>query len=287
MNLQNSKLFTSVLLALVIVLSITLVSQEEEDEELPTIVIPTTAKDNATGNSEDKDPYPYFMIIGAVRSGTTSLARYLEHNPKICISNEPNFWNVYQKFSKGYEWYKEEYFPHCTWPTKFIGDKTSSYIYHPQTSARVRRVLPKAKFIALLRNPVERLHSHWYNERCRYNTKLDFEEYLQENDKVVDFGYYDKQLKHWFDLFPREQFLILKSEDFFKNPRATLNSTQDFIGVPRYPFTNKSLSIKYFVHCTDSEKPALDATTRKKLEELYAPSVKELESMTGVKFGWF
>jgi len=41
-----------------------------------------------------------------------------------------------------------------------------------------------AKFIALLRNPVERLYSHWYNERCRYNTKLDFEEYLQENDKV-------------------------------------------------------------------------------------------------------
>jgi len=48
--------------------------------------------------------------------------------------------------------------------------------------------------------------------------------------QVVDFGYYDKQLKHWFDLFPRDQFLILKSEDFFKNPRATLNSTQDFIG---------------------------------------------------------
>jgi hypothetical protein len=131
----RSNVITVVLLGLCFVLSLSLVPEEEE--ELPKIVIPTA--DGSEGEEDKGDPMPYFMIIGVVRGGTTSLVRYLEFNPKVCAAVEPNFWNVYQKFNKGYDWYLDEYFPHCSkWPSKpkFTVDKTSSYIYHPQTSAR-------------------------------------------------------------------------------------------------------------------------------------------------------
>src|SRR5207302_2712863 len=130
---------------------------------------------------------------------------------------------------------------------RFItGEASPYYLFHPHAPARAALVVPKTKLIVLLRNPVERAYSHYYhNIKHRWET-LSFEEALaQEETRTRDEGQrlaadphynsynhqhysylargiYADQLQRWMDYFPKEQFFILKSEDFYATPDMKL-----------------------------------------------------------------
>ncbi len=155
----------------------------------------------------------------------------------------------------------------------------------------------------MLRNPVDRTYSHYNHTKRHGYEQLSFEDAIQseterlsgEMDKMLEnpnycsmnclwLSYLSKviyvdQLKLWLSFFTREQFLILKSEDFFVNPSETLQHVFHFLNVPDWEIKN----IRVY---NSGNYPQLDPILRKKLIEYFKPHNQRLYDYLGVDFGW-
>jgi len=205
---------------------------------------------------------PNFLIIGAARSGTTSLYHYLKQHPQVYMSpnKEPNFFAV-----EGEEFYSDslrgagglarlpgireietyrELFKEVSNETA-IGEASHMYLYVPKAVERIKYYIPQVKLIAILRQPVERAYSHFLY-RIQHGLEpldTDFLQLLQQEERHVDNdwspswhykrrGLYYAQLKRYFDKFDRSQIKIYIHEDFFGG--NVIDNLQDmfrFLGV--------------------------------------------------------
>jgi len=259
---------------------------------------------------------PDFIIIGTMRGGTTSLYSYLTEHPNIgpAYMKEVHFFDVY--FSKGLHWYRaqfpssvQKYYTERVQKQNFItGEASPYYLFHPHAPKRIAKTLPQVKLIVLLRNPVTRAYSHYYHEVAGGHEKIaTFEEaiaceeeriakeaeLLAKNEQYISYnhrhfsylarGIYVDQLKVWMNLFPKEQFLILKSEDFYADPAAGLKQALDFVNVP-------DLSLKAqkeeYEQLNTTTPPRMNPATRKRLREYFEPHNSRLYKYLGVDFGW-
>ena len=206
-------------------------------------------------------PNPNFFIIGAERSGTTSLWLYLKQHPDIYMSpiKEPQFfswgeqeWNFFgpgdtrthepKSLVKNLVQYQSLF--EKVSDEKVIGEASTSYLYSSRAMERLWRFAPSAKLIAILRNPVDRAHSAFVKRHYMAGSEplTDFSEALQEEERRIrnnwypayhykHKGYYYSQLKPYFDLFGQGQILVLLYEDLVRNPRAMLRETLRFLKV--------------------------------------------------------
>ena len=134
---------------------------------------------------------PDFLIIGAARSGTTSLYQYLTEHPSIIPGVGKEIYFFDKKFKKGINWYKSFF------PTKFsmaiiknkqktkciTGEATPRYLHYPHAPKRIFEFLPKIKLIVLLRNPIDRAYSHYQMEVSSGNEELSFEESIEKEEE--------------------------------------------------------------------------------------------------------
>ena len=253
---------------------------------------------------------PDFLIIGAARSGTTSLYEYLVQHPSVypAVGKEVYFFD--KKFNKGVNWYRS-FFPlkSAKFATerrkeKFItGEATPRYIHHPHTPKRVFNLIPEVKLIALLRNPIDRAYSHYQMEIDHGHEDLSFEEAIaqekkristdekkmnnDENFYSVNFyrksyltrGIYVDQLKRWFEYFPKNRFLILKSEDFYSKTPEIYQKVLEFLGLPEFELSSfKPYKMRKYLAISDK--------TRKKLEDYFRSYNEQLYELLGRNFGW-
>ncbi len=200
--------------------------------------------------------YPNFLILGEAKCGTTSLFNYLVQHPQILptFKKEVHFFDL--NYHKGKLWYKAHF------PTRFAmtGDKITGesspyYLLHPLAPERVYNLLPEAKLIVMIRDPVERAYSHYQHQVRSGLEHLSFEDAIeQESTRLNDYkskikrkalsnslyfqiysylerGKYINQLKHWLNWFGFNSMKIIKSEDFFDSPDHNLNEIFDFLGV--------------------------------------------------------
>src|SRR3989344_4219959 len=137
-----------------------------------------------------------FICIGPERSGTTWLYQCLKEHPEICVSEpkEVNFFNSSQSFwrkdligqtnyTKGLEWYKQ-HFNHCL-NKKIIGEFTPIYLHSPEVPERIHKHFPDVKLIAILRNPIERLYSHYrYTELKGFYQLPTFKEVIDKDPEA-------------------------------------------------------------------------------------------------------
>lgn len=264
---------------------------------------------------------PDFLIIGGQRCGTSSLYYYLTEHPSIVAAStkETHFFD--EHFAKGLAWYQAQFptsmqksYVENIFKRGFItGEGTPYYILYPHTPRRVAEILPKAKIIALLRNPVDRAYSqHWIELRGGFET-LSFEEAIKseeerlagELDKMMQdetyysFGYrhhsyltrgrYIEQLERWLNYFPKGQILVLKSEDLYSNPTAVLKQTFEFLGLP-----SGDLNKEYKNYRRPDKKgyknkvktPKMDTATRNHLVDYFKPYNTLLYELLGADFGW-
>lgn len=256
---------------------------------------------------------PDFIIIGAQRCGTTSLYNYLTKHPHVVSSykKEVHFFDV--NFKNGIGWYRAHFFPSFSYKyyVKQIskqdivtGEASPYYIFHPHAPKRILETVPRAKLIALLRNPVDRAYSHYRHEvklgvetlsfkdaiekeeerlRGEMEKMLEDENYYSFNHQHYSYlsrGIYVDQLKTWMNLFPKEQILILKSEDFFNDPPAIFKQVLEFLNLPSWELKEYR---KYNVGWL-AEK--MDATIRKRLIDYFEPHNQRLHEYLGVNFGW-
>ena len=207
---------------------------------------------------------PNFIIIGAAKSGTTSLYYYLKQHPQVFMSSnkEPNFfafkdlelppfsgpvdsrilYEILYKYSiTDIERY-QALFREVS-DEKAIGEASVRYLYFPQAAARIKKYIPKVKLVVMLRNPIDRLYSHYLMMREKYNFEpLSLAKALeQENERIrnnwgwdwhyTQLGMYYRQLKCYVDLFEREQIKIFLYENFCLDPVGVVQDIYRHIGV--------------------------------------------------------
>lgn len=186
-----------------------------------------------------KFPKPTFIIIGAAKSGTTSLYRYLCRHPQIYMSTpkEPDFFSVDANYRQGIDSYYSLF--QAAQPHQICGEASTTYSrlhQHPQTVARIHAALPQVKLIYIMRHPVDRAYSFYIHrfkgalyrpEQAVANT---FEETIQQQSEFIESSYYLEQIEGYLELFPRESCLFLLMKDLIEQPAATLKQILTFIG---------------------------------------------------------
>lgn len=180
---------------------------------------------------------PDFLIIGAAKSGTTSLYEYLNRHPQIYLSRikEPQFFAVDSQYERGIEWYSS-LFNDAT-PDQICGEASTDYTklpLYPKTPERIAHHLPNVKMIYIIRHPVERVYSHYQHLQRGHKIELTFKDYIQQNHVCLDTSYYIKQINYYLDIFPQESFLFLLMEDLIDNPDQTLRQVCKFVGVDEH-----------------------------------------------------
>jgi hypothetical protein len=205
---------------------------------------------------------PNFFIIGAQKAGTTSLYHYLNQHPQVYMSpdKEPFFFNyeitpdgeaVKQRFGGPGRRQApkvanlEEYralFEGVT-DEKAIGEASTLYIYAPGTADRIKRYVPQARSIALLRNPADRAYSAFLNAvRGGREPVNDFARVLREEENRIrgnwsyvfryrDVGFYYEQIKRYYEVFGRERVGVWLYEDLSDDPVGVTRSIFRFLEV--------------------------------------------------------
>lgn len=256
---------------------------------------------------------PDFLIIGYYKSGTTSLYDYLIQHENIgkAFRKEIQFFSF--SYWRGLMWYRS-YFP-----TKFTkqkiesksgkkfltGEASPQYIFHPHSLERIRKILPNVKLILLLRNPIDRAFSHYNhekrlgNEHCetfedaieqdekRYEimfSKFQNNEIREFNNKVypnpyLRMGKYVIEIKKLYEIFPKNQILIVNTSDLDEFPENTVRTVLEFL---KLPYSNEINLNKKNV----GKYSEMNPLTRKKLIEYYRPYNLELEIFLDIKFNW-
>jgi len=202
---------------------------------------------------------PNLFIIGAPKCGTTSLHAILAQHPQVFMTRlkEPRFFSMDSRWEKGIKWYLNKYFQYAhAYPIR--GESTPSNLFwYEKTIPRIKQLLGQdsAKFIILLRNPIERAYSHyWYNVQTKvaHTEPLDFEgaleaessrtqitEYLR--DGVLSYfyvktGQYADQVSAFQKAFGANNVQVLLFEDLFSERYDHLiNQVEAFLGISRTP----------------------------------------------------
>jgi len=239
---------------------------------------------------------PDFILIGETKSGSTSLFNYLIQHPNIkdtfgngdkvdgsYATKEIRYFDRY--YDRGLEWYKS-----CFPETKhgeLTGEATPMYMYRSMVPFRIKKEVPNAKFLVILRNPVDRLYSnfqHYFKWVPNFSTQYpSFEKYLQScNDRdyfMIDKGLYYHALIKWFKFFPRDQFYIQTTENLHASPQAVFSELLQFLGLEDLELT----SFKVF---RENKYEDMKLETRIMLEEFYRPYNKELNDFLKIDLNW-
>ena len=249
--------------------------------------------DNATRNP------PKFMVIGAEKSGTTSLYHYLNQHPQFLpsIEKELDFFDI--EYNRGIDWYLA-HFPPLPEQYKFItGEVSANYIYSPQAPQRVWDLFPELKLIVILRNPVARTISRYHMLLNQGSPKQPLEQAINQEinnisaaiesgeipwqvlnrNRNVGNSLYIYHLKRWLKVFPREQLLVLKSEEFYQNPATTLEKIFAYLEVPNHQLPNYQ---KY----NAGSYGAISEEITNKLADFFAPHNQQLADYLEIDFNW-
>jgi len=187
----------------------------------------------------------HFFIIGAGRSGTTSLCSYLEQHPEILISNpkETGFFSEY--YHRGWKWYQSCF--SSQEGIKVCGEGTVNYAkksLFPDVIARISKDVADAQLIYIVRDPIKRIESDWRYTNIRGYETLSFSDAIKKNwSKYIEPSNYLVQIDAYRKYFSDEKILILFFEDLKEDPNHVLQKCFHFLNVDD-GFLVKDLSIK-------------------------------------------
>ncbi len=260
---------------------------------------------------------PDFLIIGTKKGGTTSLINWLVRHPAVCRMFPPaqrlksahyfdiNYW-------RGLRWYRSHFATEAAQrrieqrlgARPVTGEASPYYMFHPAVPGRVLETVPEVRIIALLRDPVSRAYSNYWDRRATGTEDLPtFEEALaaeparlagvdasqlanprfysfdHDNHSYLARGRYLEHLRPWLEQFPAEQLLILRAESLFSEPAETFTRVQRFLNIPEH---DPGPLVRYNER---SRPPMLDAT-RAWLADYYRPHNAALYDALGQDMGW-
>lgn len=211
-----------------------------------------------TDSMVDQNLLPNFLIIGAGKAGTTALHQYLGEHPEIFMTKpkEPRFFLVWENLERmrlhevenrlvynrydTIEKYSELFIEGKNYAAR--GESSPQYLANPYCAAKIKKLIPDVKIIAILRNPVDRAFSHYLTYKNWRTEKKTFEEAVNEELKngrinfvqemrYLSYGKYAGQIKPYLNLFSPEQIRIYLYDDLKKDSAGILKDIFHFLGV--------------------------------------------------------
>lgn len=259
--------------------------------------------------------FPSLFVLGACKSGTTSLHFYLGQHPEVCMSEpkEPYFFEA--EYDRGAAYYFNRYFSHWRGEPA-VGESRHRNLYLPFVAPRLFAHNPNARLLVTVRNPVERLVSHWWHFFSRQVEDLDLEasvdadlrrinagrRYLTQDEQrayeehligeerltgdergpfrtYVDSGYYAEQIDRYVSLFGRDRIRVTLFDDLVARPSATMKGIFEFLGLDAAPAEGFEYSIQ------NPSQPGLRAHLTddllRRLVDHYRPHNALLEGLLG------
>jgi hypothetical protein len=244
---------------------------------------------------------PDVLIIGAMKSGTSSLHHYLTQHTQVVapLRKEVHYFDL--NFARGEAWYRANFGRMGAGGLNL--DSSPYYLLHPLVPQRAHALVPDARLIVLLRDPVRRAYSHYWHERDKGREPLSFEDAIAAEPERIEReharlgsgeiersaahqyfsylarGHYAEQLARWLELYPRDQLLVLRFEDLAREPLPVLNRTLDWLGLP--PMASARLEPR-----NTRSYPPLDPATAVRLQQYFAPHNAALAELLGESPGW-
>lgn len=268
-------------------------------------------------------PDPDFLLVGAKRGGTTSAYFHILGHPDVLplfpsarlipkARDTKGTSYFTSNYDRGSLWYRS-HFPSQVQRVAHrlrnqhvpvAGEASPYYLFHPDAAARVHRMMPDAKILIALRDPVVRTHSAWREQTRNGVESLPFEAALDAEDAriageaerlladptYVSFSYefqsyahqsrYADSLARWFALFPRSNIHVWASEDYYEAPHETMAGVCAFLGLDRerLPLIKRTLN---------AAPPApMDEALRQRLLEMFEDDIAATESLLGRRMPW-
>jgi uncharacterized protein YbaR (Trm112 family) len=230
-----------------------------------------------------------FVIGGTQKGGTSALDSFLRQHPEICMPatrKELHFFDREEE-NRDYKKYHANFKPKSQ--QRVIGEASPIYMYWETAPYRIWKYNPKMKWILALRNPVERAFSAWNMETKRGKEKLPFAEAIEKEPErcrealplqhrvysYVDRGFYAHQVRRLFNIFGRDNVLVLLSEELRNEHQKTLRRVFKFLGVDS-SFVPREASV-----FEQEYSDKIDDQLRARLIEVFYFDIKELEKLLG------
>lgn len=177
---------------------------------------------------------PTFLVIGAMKAGTTSLWASLRRHPDVFMPEpkELHFFSNPDRFDRGVDWYAQQFAG--AGDAVAVGEASTNYTKHPRrtgTAARIAPVLPDVKLIYLVREPVSRIRSHYLHVVHRYDERRPLDVAVREVPEYLDISRYRTQIDQYLAWFDRDQLLVLTADELRAQPEETVHRAFRFIGV--------------------------------------------------------
>lgn len=264
---------------------------------------------------------PDFIIAGAPRCGTTSLARYLGAHPFVYMAEEKEVRFFDDNYAKGLTWYTSKFSEAAE--NALCGEASPWYMFNPTTLERLARHLPSVKLIVSFREPCDRLWSHFWMRRERGLESRSFDEVLDSEFRTFDNegelstnlfylrgSLYAPHLRSVFDRFPSTSVTTVVFEQLVIEPENVYQDICQQLGVdPEYRPENLGKNINAFVRFrstrlrnlakrsgikvfdqvvgrlnvrTGASYPKLPPPQKTRLTEFFGPYNDKLESLAGV-----
>ena len=252
---------------------------------------------------------PNFVIIGAQKSGTSSLFAYLAQHPQLVASfqKEVHYFDgglnpEVDTFAMGPSWYKS-HFPLRTAlaAASQTFEASPLYLFHPLVPERMANLVPSAKLIAVLRNPTERAISHYFHNKRRKREDRSLPMALEQEAALLEpllqaanykhptfihcsyqlRGNYKEQVDRFLQHYPRDQLLVLNSQSLFEQPEQTLQRVFRFVGVdPTYRIPDLK------PENVGTMRRDVDPAIYDQLAAHFEPYNQALYELIGEDFGW-
>ncbi|MBA2509387.1 MAG: sulfotransferase domain-containing protein [Nocardioidaceae bacterium] len=263
-------------------------------------------------------PTPDFLIIGAKKAGTSSLMNWLLKHPAVPRMvpaaqrvKSPHYFDI--NYWRGQRWYVSHF------PSRFarhrkekrlgaltvVGEASPYYMFHPAVPGRVVRDLPDVRVIVLLRDPVARAYSNYWDRRAFGTEDLPtFEQAIEaeparlatvdderlagdpayyslhhDHHSYLARGRYAEHLRPWVEQIDPERLLILRAEDLYRDATRAFTSVQEFLRLP----TTGSVDLDPY---NSRRQPPIDPQTRAALLEYFRPHNADLYDLIERDLGW-
>ena len=254
-----------------------------------------------------KQPHklPDFLIVGTMKSGTSSLSDYLKNHRHIYIPRrEFHYFDRDKNYNKGPLWYSTALTAKLNdineYNTLLLGEKTPEYSYQGNCAERIYKTIPEAKLIWIFRNPVKRSFSNYLHIWKKGIEPLTFrqcvkseQERIKENifKGYVEQSKYSLQIERYLSLFNISQMHFLLFEDLVRSPLEELNKIADFLDIPRFeelpqvhsnrtvmPFSLASLRLAQKITGYNSKPYRIVRKLNKKLGAIFPKSSPSIPS---------
>ena len=237
---------------------------------------------------------PHFLGLGTQKGGTTSLQKLLMQHTRVYLPPCKEVHYFSQHAEQPASWYSAHYRDASRGQRR--GDITPFYLFHPDVPERIRALLPRARMIVLLRDPVERTLSQVFHARRHGFETLELADALAAEPERLASGSaysfqkhsylarsrYLEQLDRYEALFPKRQLLVLKSEDLFNNTAAVWEQIQRFLKLPLVPLPMALPITNAGRGEADDVDPAIRAMLRREL----ATTASGVRQRYKIDWGW-